>query len=266
MDDLVVEIPYSYVGDDYVFMVQRKPQEEEHPLLTNLSIQSLDDLESFSGMLPRGASFDPDHIDTGPNSIMAEFFFKNRDRWLSCFSRTRVPVIPVMKVVFPTGKVLRLFFFYVPNNVDLRTWFRTWRTVIGTSRSFIFYGHNRYTLFTEQNETMRYLSQAKSERMEEIRQSDKYNFVKKMHHWYKEEADAILAEAKATLDEFAYETKFTGKIYEYLVVPYRHYRRYYKAQSLIKNKYEPDFVMSLPMFHKSVCYTILFPVVITTPW
>lgn len=80
--------------------------------------------------------------------------------------------------------------------------------------------------------------------------------------WYPDETfrKSLLSAAKDVLDEFIVRKGLNIYIPEYIVTPVYHIRRVQKANTIFMQKYQPKFIMTLPLHMPSADYTVLFPI------
>lgn len=99
---------------------------------------------------------------------------------------------------------------------------------------------------TEHQHIFQYLSNLKNSIYLQRQSSDKYDFKKKMHSWYKDNLEDIVKLGKEAIDTFVLDQKFDVYIPEFVVLSSYRVKRYQTIMHLINNKYNPDFVMTLP--------------------
>lgn len=90
-----------------------------------------------------------------------------------------------------------------------------------------------------------------------------YDLELRMKQWYRDDGyrKKLLDQAKSTIDNFILETNLNMFIPGYLVLPAHHVLRYQKAVNLLNEKFNPEFIMSLPMLVSDCSlWTILFPI------
>lgn len=115
---------------------------------------------------------------------------------------------------------------------------------------------------TEHKEAYDIIDQMRHIERQKLFHHTKYNFAIRMNNWYPDrtERENLIRVAKDTIDTFVYVKRFGIYIPEFLITPAFHIQRYNKCQQLIKEKYHPYLVMTLPMQFKNSMYTILFPI------
>ncbi len=82
-----------------------------------------------------------------------------------------------------------------------------------------------------------------------------------MHNWYKdEEYNNLVTLSERAISDFVVLGKINIYIPGYLTIPSYHIKRYKKALDLINSIYNPEFVMTIPIYRGNTSYTVLFPI------
>lgn len=104
--------------------------------------------------------------------------------------------------------------------------------------------------------------QINAARVPMVKQLEKLNIAKVHSNWYpdEEQRTELLTAANAVITTFVIRKGLNMYIPDFMVVPVYHIRRFQRAQQILKTKYNPHFVMSLPLQFKKAEYTILFPI------
>lgn len=91
---------------------------------------------------------------------------------------------------------------------------------------------------------------------------DRLTVENKLKIWFPKEKlrNALMTEAKNTIDSFVVEKSFNIFIPEYMFIESSHAKRFKISQEILTKKYDPEFIMTLPMIHEGKLYTVLFPV------
>lgn len=91
--------------------------------------------------------------------------------------------------------------------------------------------------------------------------SQSYDIDKLHASWYNiANREEILTAAKTVVDEFQIRKRLNIYIPDFIVVPVYNIRRFKKAQDILTYKFQPQFVMTLPVSAEDGMYTVLFPI------
>lgn len=91
--------------------------------------------------------------------------------------------------------------------------------------------------------------------------NDKYNLRIRMANWYTNKTfrERLICAAKDEIDNFVYCRNIHFHIPEFAIVDAYHAHRFSQVIDIINHKYEPEFIMTLPLKFRGKFYTILFP-------
>lgn len=107
-----------------------------------------------------------------------------------------------------------------------------------------------------------WLEVAHTLQLQQARNDTKFDINKIHANWYPDAAlrEELLARANNAISEFVVRKGLDIYIPEFMVVPVFHIRRYQKAQHILRAKFDPYFIMTLPITLDRSTYTILFPI------
>lgn len=183
-----------------------------------------------------------------------------REPWCKIFNHVLfVPILRIGNVVGPIDKTKLtplMIFESCPKGVTTEDWSQA----ITSTTKLSFYDVNTFTFTTSHSVARKLLHKYDYNQMIRKQKNDKYNLVSRMHHWYKNETDGLMTEAKSIIHDFVVTKKYNSRIPDFLVIPAFHIGRYKKATELLLNKYNPHFLMTLPMVYQNKHWTIMFPV------
>lgn len=247
-------------GEGHYFMTfNRIENEDNQSIIDQLPVALLDEMDSFSFDTIPLINFHTG-IEKKKVSLIQQIAHGIYSQWEKVFaSAPFIPVLLFNKLDVPEKtKLIPIIIFFGTTKQHNRD---AWCDVLIKTSKFFFYDSTSWTATSDHQVAFRLLKRYDYRRLMDKQQSDKYNLVSRMHHWYKNETSEIIDAAQAVIHEFVAVKKFNTRIPGFLVVPAFHISRYRKAMQLLIDKYAPSFIMTLPLVHDDAHWTIMFPVI-----
>ena len=162
----------------------------------------------------------------------------------------------------------QIYILQLLNDVSVKEQLTAWSNLIRFATKFVFYAEpckecNSYNFISTEHQAVNTYLQVRLASLRGTKANfERYNLEKIMNDWYgdREFCANLRQAAQDVVNEFLLAKSLDIYIPGFMVTAVYHIKHYKRAQEIITAKYDPSFVMTLPLIYDNKSYTVHFPI------